>query len=83
MTGANGRSFRSPRPRPFALTPTKWIDVRVLFDGAVEFFHKPVKIVAFDSKTTHAFDLYRTHGKKEGFRYGPLSSMETQPELLP
>jgi hypothetical protein len=53
----------------------KRIDVHVLLDGAVEFFYQNEKIAHFDSKTTHAFGLYRTNGKREGFRYGPLSAL--------
>ncbi len=53
--------------------------MHVLLDGAVEIFYKTEKIAAFDSKTTHTIGLYRTHGKKEGFRYGPVSMLTTQP----
>jgi hypothetical protein len=53
-------------------------------DGAVEFFYQNEKIAHFDSKTTHAFGLYRTTGKREGFRYGPLSAQSTKTlELSP
>ncbi len=54
-----------------------------MLDGAVEIFYKTEKIATFDSKTTHAIGLYRTIGKKVGFRYGPLSRLTTQPEVSP
>ena len=45
---------------------------------------KTEKIAAFDSKKTHAFGLYRTQKKREGFRYGPISNLSTQyHNLLP
>ena len=66
-------SKNSP-PRSYA---NKRIDVHVLLDGAVELFYQKEKIAAFDSKTTHAQGLYRTIGKREGFRYGPLSKLST------
>jgi hypothetical protein len=44
----------------------------------VELFYQKEKIARFDSKTTHAFGLYRTNGKREGFRYGPVSMLNTQ-----
>lgn len=78
-----GTLFQIPKTSPFRSYANRRIDVHVLLDGAVEFFYKTEKIAAFDSKTTHTLGLYRTHGKKEGFRYGPLSSIETQPEVLP
>lgn len=78
-----GTLFQIPKTSPFRSFANRRIDVHVLLDGAVEFFYKTEKIAAFDSKTTHTLGLYRTHGKKEGFRYGPLSSIETQPEVLP
>jgi hypothetical protein len=40
------------------------------------------KIAAFDSKTTHAFGLYRTNNKREGFRYGPISNQFTEYQQL-
>jgi hypothetical protein len=52
--------------------------VHVLLDGAVEFFYQREKIARFDSKTTHAFGLYRTNGKREGFRYGPTARYPNQ-----
>jgi hypothetical protein len=59
------------------------VEVNVMLDGAVEIFYKTEKIATFDSKTTHAIGLYRTIGKKEGFRYGPLSRLAPQPEVSP
>ncbi len=53
--------------------------MHVLLDGAVEFFYQNQKIARFDSKTTHAFGLYRTNGKREGFRYGPLPLFQLKP----
>jgi hypothetical protein len=51
--------------------------------GALEFFYKTEKIASFDSKTTHTLGLYRTHGKKEGFRYGPVCSLQFQLDSPP
>lgn len=53
-----------------------------LLDGAVEFFHQKEKIASFDSKTTHTLRLYRTNAKREGFRYGPISSLITHDTKL-
>lgn len=78
-----GAVFQIPKTSPFRSYANKRIDVHVLLDGAVEFFYKAEKIAAFDSKTTHTIGLYRTPRKKEGFRYGPLSSITTQPEVSP
>ena len=39
----------------------------MLLDGAVEFFYQKQKIARFDSQKMHAFGLYRTNGKREGF----------------
>ncbi len=78
-----GAVFQIPKTSPFRSYANKRIDVHVLLDGAVEFFYKTEKIAAFDSKTTHTMGLYRTPRKKEGFRYGPLSSITTQPEVSP
>jgi transposase len=78
-----GTVFQIPKTSPFRSHANKRIDVHVLLDGAVQFFYKTEKIAAFDSKTTHTFGLYRTHGKKVGFRYGPLSMLATQPEVSP
>ena len=70
-----GTLFQIPKPSPYRSYANKRIDVHVLLDGAVEFFYQNQKIARFDSKTTHAFGLYRTNGKREGFRYGPLSAL--------
>jgi transposase len=69
--------FQIPKKSPYRSYANKRIDVHVLLDGAVEFFFQKEKIASFDSKTTHAFGLYRTNGKREGFRYGPISSLTT------
>lgn len=68
-----GTVFQIPKKSPHRSYADKRIDVHVLLDGAVEFFYKNEQIARFDSKTTHAFGLYRTNGKREGFRYGPLT----------
>ena len=78
-----GTVLQIPKTSPFRSHANKRIDVHVLLDGAVEFFYKTEKIATFDSKTTHTIGLYRTRGKKEGFRYGPLSMLPTQPEIHP
>jgi hypothetical protein len=65
--------FQIPKKFPYRSFANKRIDVHVLLDGAVEFFYQK-KIARFDSKTMHAFALYPTNGKREGFRYGPLST---------
>jgi hypothetical protein len=67
-----------PKTSPFCSYANKRIDVHVLLDGAVEFFYKTAKIASFDSQTAHTLDLYRTNGKKEGFRYGPVSLLQSQ-----
>src|SRR6201988_3993124 len=74
----DGIIFQIPKTSPYRSYANKRIDVHVLLDGAVELFYKTEKIVAFDSKTTHTLGLYRTHGKKEGFRYGPVSLLQSQ-----
>ena len=74
-----GTVLQIPKTSPFRSHANKRIDVHVLLDGAVEFFYKTEKIATFDSKTTHTIGLYRTHGKKEGFRYGPISNLQAQP----
>jgi hypothetical protein len=80
----DGVLFQIPKKSPHRSYANKRIDVHVLLDGAVGFFYKKEKIVAFDSKTTHAFGLYRTNKKREGFRYGPLSIQSTlHQELSP
>ena len=78
-----GTVLQIPKTSPFRSHANKRIDVHVLLDGAVEFFYKTEKIATFDSKTTHTIGLYRTNSKKEGFRYGPLSSLTTQPDVSP
>jgi transposase len=78
-----GTLLQIPKSSPFRSYANKRIDVHVLLDGAVEFFYKKEKIASFDSKTTHTLGLYRTNGKKEGFRYGPISLLATQPEVSP
>jgi transposase len=78
-----GTVFQIPKTSPFRSHANKRIDVHVLLDGAVEFFYKSEKIATFDSKTTHTIGLYRTNAKKEGFRYGPLSRLTTQPDVSP
>jgi transposase len=78
-----GTVFQIPKTSPFRSHANKRIDVHVLLDGAVQFFYKTEKIAAFDSKTTHTIGLYRTNAKKEGFRYGSLSRLSTQPDVLP
>ena len=78
-----GTVFQIPKTSPFRSHANKRIDVHVLLDGAVEFFYKTEKIATFDSKTTHTIGLYRTNAKKEGFRYGPLSSLTSQPDVSP
>jgi transposase len=79
-----GTVFQIPKQSPHRSYAHKRIDVHVLLDGAVEFFYQKEKITHFNSKTTHAFGLYRTNGKREGFRYGPVSSLTTHDtELSP
>ena len=78
-----GTVLQIPKTSPYRSYANKRIDVHVLLDGAVEFFYKTEKIATFDSKTTHTIGLYRTHGNKEGFRYGPLSRLTTQSEVSP
>jgi transposase len=78
-----GTVFQIPKKSPYRSYANKRIDVHVLLDGAVEFFYKKEKIASFDSKTTHAFGLYRTIGKRGGFRYGPISNQSTQTHELP
>jgi transposase len=73
-----GTVLQIPKTSSFRSHVHRRVDVHVLLDGAVEFFYKTEKIATFDSKTTHALGLYRTHGKKEGFRYGPVSMLPIQ-----
>jgi len=72
-----GTVFQIPKNSPSRSYANKRIDVHVLLDGAVEFFYQKEKIAGFDSKTAHAQGLYRTIGKREGFRYGPLAKLST------
>ena len=78
----DGVIFQIPKKSPYRSYAHKRIDVHVLLDGAVEFFYQTEKIAAFDSKKTHAFGLYRTQKKREGFRYGPISNQSTQYQQL-
>jgi len=78
-----GTVLQIPKTSPFRSHANKRVEVHVMLDGAVEIFYKTEKIATFDSKTTHAIGLYRTIAKKEGFRYGPLSMLATQPEVSP
>jgi transposase len=73
-----GTVFQIPKNSPSRSYANRRIDVHVLLDGAVEFFYQKEKIARFDSKTTHAQGLYRTNGKRGGFRYGPLSKLSTR-----
>jgi len=78
-----GTVLQIPKTSPFGSHANKRIDVHVLLDGAVEIFYKTEKIADFDSKTTHTLGLYQTNGKKEGFRYGPVSLLQSQHDSLP
>jgi transposase len=79
-----GTLLQIPKTSPFRSHANKRIDVHVLLDGAVEFFYQTEKIASFDSKTTHTIGLYRMNGKREGFRYGPVSALSTKtPEISP
>lgn len=78
-----GTVLQIPKTSPFRSYANNRIDVHVLLDGAVEFFYKKEKVASFDSKTTHTLGLYRTNGKREGFRYGPLSLLQSQPVVSP
>ena len=72
-----------PKTSPFRSYANRRVDVHVLLDGAVEIFYKTEKIATFDSKTTHTLGLYRTNAKKVGFRYGPISNLQPQPNGAP
>ena len=78
----DGVIFQIPKNSPPRSYAHKRIEVHVALDGSVKFFYKQQKIAAFDSKTTHAFGLYRTNKKREGFRYGPISNQSTQDRQL-
>jgi transposase len=78
-----GTILQIPKTLRFGSHAHRRVDVHVLLDGAVEFFYKTEKIAVFDSKTTHALGLYRTQAKKEGFRYGPISLLQSQSDSCP
>jgi len=78
----DGIIFQIPKNSPPRSYAHKRIDVHVALDGSVKFFYTQQEIAAFDSKTTHAFGLYRTHRKREGFRYGPISNLSTHNRQL-
>jgi transposase len=78
-----GTVLQIPKRSPYRSYANKRVEVNVMLDGAVEIFYKTEKIASFDSKTTHTIGLYRTIANKEGFRYGPLSLLRTQPVLSP
>lgn len=78
----DGVIFQIPKKSFHRSYARKRIEVHVLLDGAVEFFYKQEKIAVFDSKKTHAFGLYRTQKKREGFRYGPISNQSTPYQQL-
>ena len=73
----DGVIFQIPKKSPHRSYAHKKIEVHVLLEGSVEFFYKQEKIAAFDSQQTHAFGLYQTNKKREGFRYGPISNLST------
>jgi hypothetical protein len=78
----DGVIFQIPKKSPHRSYVNKRVDVHVALDGSVKFFYKHEKIAAFDSKKTHAFGLYRTNNKREGFRYGPISNQFTEYQQL-
>lgn len=71
-----GTILQIPKISGFGSYANRRVEVQVKLDGAVEIFYKTEKIAAFDSKTTHTLGLYRTPAKKQGFRYGPISTLE-------
>jgi hypothetical protein len=73
-----GAVFQIPKGSPCRSYAGKRIDVHVLLDGSVEFFSQGEKIAQFDSKTTHAFGLYRTNGSREVSNYGPQTTHPLQ-----
>jgi len=77
-----GTVLQIPKTSPFRSYANRRVEVQVLLDGAVEIFYKTEMIAAFDSKTTHTLGLYRTPAKKEGFRYGPISTLQTPTKNL-
>src|SRR4029453_10396186 len=79
-----GTLFQIPKQSPYRSYANKRIDVHVLLADPVGVFYQNEKLAHFYSKTTPLFGLYRTNGKREGFRYGPLSALSTQTlELSP
>ena len=74
----DGIIFQIPKKSPYRSYANRRVDVHVFLDGAVQFFYKSERIASFDAKTTHTLGLYRMHGKKEGFRYGPVSKLDAQ-----
>src|SRR5262245_17093451 len=78
----DGVLFQIPNKSPSRSFANKRVEVHVALDGSVEFFYQQEKIATFDSKTTHAFGLYRTNKKREGFRYGPISMQSIQHHQL-
>ena len=78
----DGIIFQIPKNSPPRSYAHKRIEIHIALDGSVKFFYKQRKIAAFDSKTTHAFGLYRTNKKREGFRYGPISNLSTHNHRL-
>jgi transposase len=72
-----GTILQIPKTSGFGSYANRKVEVQVKLDGAVEIFYKNEKIATFDSKTTHTLGLYRTLDKKEGFRYGPVSNLQT------
>jgi len=72
-----GTVLQIPKTSPFRSFANRRVDVHVRLDGAVEIFYKSQKIAAFDSKTTQTLGLYRIPAKKQGFRYGPISTLHT------
>jgi len=78
-----GTVLQIPKTSPFRSYANRRVDVHVFLDGAVQFFYKSERIASFDAKTTHTLGLYRMHGKKEGFRYGPISMLTDQPVMSP
>jgi transposase len=78
-----GTVLQIPKTSPRRSYANRRVEVQVLLDGAVEIFYKSEKIAVFDSKTTHAIGLYRTQTNKEGFRYGPVSLLQSQHQSVP
>lgn len=72
-----GTILQIPKTSSFGSYANRRVEVQVKLDGAMEIFYKTEKIASFDSKTTHTLGLYRTPAKKEGFRYGPIFTLET------